>query len=148
MDITSYLTMNRCFMKLHNHFMKEIAGEFQMTLMEATVVSFLYNNPGKDTAADMVELRMFSKSHVSAAVEGLMQKGYLKRREDREDRRRIHLILQPAAKPMTERIRQAQLEWSREIFGALSEEEWELYEKINEKVMERTLELTGRRKLK
>ncbi len=148
MDITAYLTTNRCFMKLHEHLIKEIAESFEMTLMEANIVSFLYNNPGKDTAADIVELRMFSKGHVSTAVEKLIQRGYLVRREDRTDRRRIHLSLLPAAEAMTERISQAQVELLKEIFGGLSEEEWELYERVNEKVMERTLELTGRRKLK
>ena len=41
--------------------------------MEADIISFLKNNPGKDTAADIVELRMLSKGAVSKTVEALIQ---------------------------------------------------------------------------
>lgn len=52
---------------------------YRLTLIEATIISFLQNNPGKDTAADIVELRMLSKGNVSQAVESLMQKALLRR---------------------------------------------------------------------
>ena len=35
-------------------------------LVEAQVVSFLHNNPTKDTAGDIVELRMLSKGQCLA----------------------------------------------------------------------------------
>ena len=57
---------------------------------------FLYNNPGKDTAADITELRMLSKGNVSQAVESLIQKGSAKDGPlTRLDRRKIHLSLLP-----------------------------------------------------
>ena len=70
--------------------LKDICNNYQLTIIEATIISFLYNNPGKDTAADIVELRMLSKGNVSQAVESLIQKSLLKREQDKEDRRKIH----------------------------------------------------------
>ena len=43
----------------------------RLTITEGKVISFLYNNPGKDTAADITELRMLSKGNVSQAVESI-----------------------------------------------------------------------------
>ena len=45
--------------------------------------------------ADIVELRMLLKGNVSQAVESLIQKSLLKREQNKEDRRKIHLSLTP-----------------------------------------------------
>ena len=45
--------------------------------MEIKIISFLYNNPEKDTAADIAELRMLPKRNISKAVESLIKKGFL-----------------------------------------------------------------------
>ena len=67
---TEYLGNIRRIIKLHESMLKEyVCQEYAMTLTEAAVISFLYNNPGKDTAADIVELRMLQKSNVSQAAE-------------------------------------------------------------------------------
>lgn len=62
------------------------------------------NNPGLDTARDIVELRMLPKSNVSVAVESLIQRGLLCRRRDTADRRRIHLSLTNSAAPLLEDV--------------------------------------------
>ena len=51
-------------------------------MMEATIITFLRNNPNVDTAADIAELRMLSKGQVSQAVESLVRKGLVRRQPD------------------------------------------------------------------
>ena len=57
--------------------LKRVCTEHDLTLVEADIISFLQNNPEKDTAADIVELRMLSKGAVSKGVEALIQKSLL-----------------------------------------------------------------------
>ena len=71
-----------------------------MTQIELDVLLFLANHPGLDTAKDIVEIRRLTKSHVSAAVEGLSQKGYLLRVRRPDNRKLIHLTLLPEAAPV------------------------------------------------
>lgn len=73
--ITDFLAHIRLTMKLQEQMLKNICETWQLTITEGKVISFLYNNPGKDTAADITELRMLSKGNVSQAVESLIQKG-------------------------------------------------------------------------
>ena len=103
---TDFLTNIRRIIKLHESMLKGICETYRLSLIEATIISFLYNNPGKDTAADIVELRMLSKGNVSQAVESLMQKSLLQRRQDTEDRRKIHLSLTQAAQPITASLKE------------------------------------------
>ena len=103
--------------------LKEICRRHKLTLIETTIISFLYNNPGRDTAADIVELRMLSKGNVSQAVELLIQKSLLKRIPDENDRRRIHLELLPDAIPITNEIDTIKETFRTELFHGFSKEE-------------------------
>ena len=94
-QITAFLTGVRRITKLYEGMLEDICRRYRLTRMEANIISFLQNNPGKDTAGDIVELRMFSKSAVSQGAEALIQ-----RKQDPDDRRRIHLSLLPKAKPI------------------------------------------------
>ena len=100
------------------------------------MVEWSYNNPGRDTAADIVELRMLSKGNVSQAVELLIQKSLLKRIPDENDRRRIHLELLPDAIPITNEIDTIKETFRTELFHGFSKEEEEQLEFLNRKLME------------
>ncbi len=136
--ITDFLTHIRLAMKLQEQLLKNICEKWQLTITEGKVISFLYNNPDKDTAADITELRMLSKGNVSQAVESLIQKGLLQRTADQADRRKIHLSLLPAASEITSAVSLMQQQLYKQIFNGLSEEELLSYERINCLIMENT----------
>ena len=46
-----------------------------------------------------MEIRRLTKSHVSAAVEGLVQRNYLQRLRRPDNKKLIHLVLLPDAAP-------------------------------------------------
>lgn len=135
---TEFLTHVRRIIRLHDRMLKPICEKYGLTLMEASVVSFLYNNPGKDTAADIVELRMQSKGNVSQAVEGLMQKGLLHREQDAEDRRKIHLFLCPGASPITGELEAVRKNFEAKIFAGFSEEDRRQFARLSDRFIENT----------
>lgn len=142
---TDFLTNIRRIIKLHESMLKGICETYRLSLIEATIISFLYNNPGKDTAADIVELRMLSKGNVSQAVESLMQKSLLQRRQDTEDRRKIHLSLTQAAQPITASLKEIFQQFHEELFFGLSKEELELFDRVNEQIIVNTQNAIARR---
>ena len=125
----------RGVIKLYEKMLKRVCTEHHLTVIEADVISFLQNNPEKDTAADIVELRMLSKGAVSKAVESLIQKSLLDRRPDQQDRRRIHLILRPEAGPVTESIESVQEEFWDMVLEGFTEEELEGYARFRRKLL-------------
>lgn len=126
----------RRIIKLHDRMRKPVCERFGLTQIEASIVSFLHNNPGKDTAADIVELRRLSKSNVSQAVESLIRKSLLVRRQDAADRRRIHLSLTPAAKPITREVEQMWKCFHWQIFRGFTEEEERQFAAFHERIAE------------
>ena len=147
-NTTNFLTNFRRTIKLYDTMLKEICGAYHLTLIEANIISFLYNNPGKDTAGDIVELRMLSKGNVSTAVEALIQKHLIEREQDKTDRRRIHLYLLPAAEPITNRISEIREQFSEEILFGFSEEERKQFEVLNDRLWENTRNAMKRREIR
>ncbi|MFR1833830.1 MAG: MarR family winged helix-turn-helix transcriptional regulator [Lachnospiraceae bacterium] len=142
---TDFLMNFRRIIKLHESMLKEICETYQLTFIEANIISFLHNNPGRDTARDIVELRMLSKGNVSQAVESLIQKGLLMRTPDQEDRRIIHLALLEQAVPITQTMERQKSLFQEEIFTGFTDSEKELYHQLNTRIMENTKSAMKRR---
>ena len=135
---TDFLTNTRRIIKLYESMLRSICEKYRLTLLEATILSFLHNNPGVDTAADITELRMLSKGNVSQAVESLIQKGLLLREQDGADRRRIHLHPTTAAAAITVSLEEGRRQFQAEVFCGLSPGDLELYDRINHRIAENT----------
>ncbi len=148
MSTTDYLMNIRRVIKLHESMLKQVCLKYELSLLEANIVSFLYNNPGKDTAADIVELRMLSKGNVSQGVELLVKKGFLLRYQDKEDRRKVHLKLSQKAKPVTDAVELKKQQFHEELFSGFTEEDKKLLEELSQRVMENTKEALKRREKK
>ncbi len=144
MHQTNTLLSNiRRIIRLYDTMLKPVCERYGLVPIEATIISFLFNNPGRDTAADIVEFRMLSKSNVSQAVESLIQKSLLQRRQDTEDRRRIHLSLTPASKPITREIDAVREDFRKQIFRGFTEEEQKQFARFNERIAENTKTAVG-----
>lgn len=126
----------RSLFRLYDKMLKKVCTEHDLTVIEADVISFLQNNPGKDTAADITELRMLSKGAVSKAVESLMQKALLERIPDTEDRRKIHLRLKPQAGPVTESIDLVREEFLDTVLDGFTKDELELHGQLFDRLTE------------
>ena len=142
---TEFLLSFRRIFKLYDRMLKPVCEAYHLTLIEANIVSFLHNNPGHDTARDIVELRMMSKGNVSQAVESLIQKGLLKRSADKADRRIVHLTLTPEAEPVTSTIKEQVSSFQEELFTGFSSEERERYHQLSKRMMENTKSAMKRR---
>ena len=132
---TDFLVNIRRIIKLHENLLKEhICREYGLSPAEAAVISFLHNNPGKDPAADIAELRMLPKGNVSQAVEGLFQKKLLHRQQDDKDRRKIHLFLTASAKPITDSMDALWHDFRSRLFFGLTDEEISLYHRVSRQI--------------
>ncbi|MBC5648401.1 MarR family winged helix-turn-helix transcriptional regulator [Christensenella tenuis] len=102
------LYLSRKLKKLYERECAKAAAPFGLSQGEADVLLFLSNNPGFDTAMDVVKYRSVSKALVSKAVESLSARGYLTLHTDRRDRRYTHLVLTEAAAPALRAVLGAQ----------------------------------------
>lgn len=90
---------------------------------EMDILLFLYNNPGFDTATDIVKYRHLSKSHVSKSIQSLKERGWITAFHQDNNRRTIHLRLCEAADTAISDGLQAQNRFASILLAKFSEEE-------------------------
>ena len=135
LEATDMRLLMRGITKLYEQHLERIRGKYGLSQIEITIIGFLYNNPGKDTAAEIVELRMLPKGNVSQGVELLVKKGFLRRNTDRTDRRKVHLSLEETAIPLCNEIEKVNQSFKEQLLQGLTQQEKETYEKINRQLM-------------
>ncbi len=84
--------------KLYDLLREELLKQFGITQIESEILVYLafheaFGEAGGDTASDIAESRILSKSNVSKGVYSLMKKGFLVGEQDERDRRVTHLKL-------------------------------------------------------
>lgn len=134
------LTIRPAMKRRYAHEMAPVLEKWQLNAMEADVLLFLGNNPGYDTASDMVQLRQLTKSHVSKAVESLTAKGLLAQKRDEANRRRVHLLLLPAALPVLEAGRCAQQRFVDALTRGFSPEDKTAMQRMLETIVQNAME--------
>lgn len=90
---------------------------------EMDILLFLHNNPGFDTATDIVKHRHLSKSHVSKSIQSLKERGFLTSFYQDSNRRTIHLTLCEAADNAVRDGLKAQEQFVSILFTDFKEEE-------------------------
>ena len=110
---------------LYDQLVAPVCQQYQLTHMEFVVLMFLANNPGYDTAAQIVRFRRVTKSHVSLAVRSLLERGFLNAEDGKDDRRTIHLTLTMDTDPIVEAGRKVQDQFYETLFEGFSSEEKE-----------------------
>ena len=129
----------RRIVKFYELLLKPVCLQYGLSHMEAEILAFLHNNPGRDTASDIVELRMFKKGNVSQAADSLIERGFLTRERDLGDRRKSHLHLTEVSQEILREIERARLSFQAQLFSGFSEDEYQLFQSLNSRIFENAL---------
>lgn len=120
--------------KLYSNVFERIALKYNITANEVMILSFLKDDFDQDMATDIVNTLMISKSHVSLSVNNLEKTGYIEKRQDINDKKKVHLEITKNAKPILDEIEEEQNRLYEVIFKGISEEEKEILTLILQKM--------------
>ena len=143
MEFYQLLRAARQFERAFAQRISPVLEQRALTMGEMQVLLFLANNPGCNTARDMVVVRGLGKSQVSQAVELLVGKGFLERSHSRRDRRIVHLTITEAGWPVAREAQAVQARCGRALFDGLTPEEMETLRVILEKMVANSARLVG-----
>ncbi len=119
---------------LYARMLSPVCRKYRLSYMELSVLLFLANHPGYDTAAQIVQYRQLAKSHVSVSLKTLQQRGLLTGHHQPEDRRTIHLQIAEAARPIIDDGRQAQQAFLDRMLAGFTPEEIRLYQDFQTRI--------------
>lgn len=122
------------YKRFQEKFLGPIAEEYELSILELRLLRFLDAHQYLDTAKDIVKVRHWTKSHVSKAIEDLIERGYLQRQIDEKDRRKAHLTVMEQAAPLLMRIQTEYQIMHQVVLQGISEEELQVVAKVAEKI--------------
>lgn len=122
--------------KLYDEILSPVYVKHDLTKSELDILLFLANNPEYDRAVDIIDVRKVAKSHVSASVHSLLEKGYLKKKEQTDNRRDIHLSVTKKADRIIADGRAAQKIFDRTIMKGLTHEDLKALQEASDKVLD------------
>ncbi len=115
-----------------------VCSKYKLTMTEMLVLLYLAKNQQCDTASGIVDRLKITKSHISASVRDLEERGYLQGSYMGHDRRTIHLRLCDEAAKIVREGNQVQQEFLSVVSRGFSEEEIKTFggylERINANV--------------
>ena len=132
--LAEYRSNSTLTKKIYDRTMEPLCDHYHITRMELDILLFLTNNPGYDTATDIVEQKRFTKSHVSCSLRLLDEKGYIQLTFYPGNRKTVHLKVLPAASEIVKAGQEAQRNVFCRIFGGLSPEELDMLKQISHKI--------------
>lgn len=111
--------------KLYDRSLQPVCDTYEITRNELDILLFLANQPEYDTAAEIVEHRKLTKSHVSVSLKALIVQGYVQTAYCEGNRKSIHLNLTPKASEIVEEGRKAQRQFFSSIFEGMTAQQME-----------------------
>jgi len=119
------LTIQVSMRALYAMCMEPVCQKYGMTRTELDILLFLANNPQYDTAAEIVNIRLLAKSHVSTSLKALEKNGYITKHAVKNDKRLIRLKLTAQSDEVVREGRQRQSDVVNIIFAGLGPEDRE-----------------------
>ncbi len=132
-EVKSLVTLGK---RAYGQAMEPVCLRHGITRMELDVLLFLANNPGHDTAAELVSLRGLTKSHVSAAVAALESRGLLSRCHRDGNRKTVHLAPLPGAEPVIADGQAAQQRLYAALLQGFAPEECAMLQRAGDRFVE------------
>lgn len=120
--------------KLYSNVFERIALKYNITANEVMVLSFLKEDIDQDMATDIANKLMISKSHVSLSVNNLEKAGYIVKKQDINDKKKVHLELTENAKPILDEIEEEQNKLYEVMFKGITDEEKEVLRLVLQKM--------------
>lgn len=133
-DHLELLLSGQQYKKFQELLYKPIINKYELSVLDIRILMFLHEHKEFDTAKDIVEKHYITKSYVSKAVENLIDKGFLARKHDFNDRRYIHLELLSKADNVIEDVKMLRNNMFKIIFAGVSNEEIEIVKGVAAKI--------------
>lgn len=110
--------------------------KYNLKKMEYDILMFLYHNPEYNTAADIVRIRKSTKSHVSTALKVLEDRGYITKKINKNNKKRVEPFLEDSANEIVKEGLNVQNQFAHDMLQDLTQDEIKVCKKYLKKFVE------------
>ncbi len=108
--------------------------KYQLTQMEYDILMFLYGNPQINTAADIVRICKYTKSHVSTSLKHLEDRELVRKVQSETNKKQIAIFTTDSAQEIIQNGLDTKKLFAKTVLEGVTAEELEAFRKVFDKV--------------
>ena len=139
-DRIDVLLRGRKIKKLTDSIYNGLRKEYGLKQVEIDVLLYKYLLPDK-VASDIAKELCIPKGHVSLAMDGLMDKKYIKSKRDEEDRRFVRFTITKKGMKVAEELNKIKNFVNDRLLEGMTEEDIDAFDRISTKLLANVDEL-------
>ena len=116
--------------------MGEIEKKYGLNRVDIQILLYLHRAGEHNCFKDIAEQNLFTKGYISQSLARLQKKALIQTRQDREDKRCVHLILEAGAEEIVQEIQVLYDQSDDILFSGVSGEEKEIFLRVVRKISE------------
>lgn len=118
------------------NFFLDLLESSQLNMMQLEILAYLHEFPDNNTFTEIMKSKDYARSQISSGISGLIAQDFIKKRPHPGNRKVFFLILQEKARPIVKEYLICNEKFEIVAMKGISTEEMELFQQINEKVLE------------
>lgn len=116
--------------KMYDGLYDDLKVKYGLTMNEIMFLLYLDKHQMKNTAREIVEDLMMTKSHISKSVDSLARENIIIRVRDEQDRKIIRLYINKTSDDLLNDLRKREKLINKNITKGISKEELETFDKV------------------
>lgn len=117
-------------------YFSEILAEPDLNLMELELIVFLHEQPDSNTFTHIMKAKDYAKSHISTAINHLVQCGYIKKTTDSTNKKVHNLHLLDKSAPVIAQYYQCTQRFQENAFAGLDGRDLEIFQQVIRQINE------------
>lgn len=122
------------FRKLLEKELEALRGEYDLCKIDVQILFYLYKAEDRNTPRDIVELKLFTKGHISQSLARMQKRNLIVMVHDEKDRRCMHILLCPDAESIIQQVCDVYERVNADIFHGITEEEKRSFISVAKKI--------------
>ena len=115
---------------------EDIRKKYDLTMNEIIILHYLNCNNDKNTAKDLVDEVIATKSHISLSVENLTKRGLIEKIQDGDNKKIFHLLVTDKSKKIIDEISERSKFLMNKIIENIPNEDVDITEKTLKMIIE------------
>lgn len=132
--------------KMYDGLYDDLKIKYGLTMNEIMFLLYLDKHQMKNTAREIVEDLMMTKSHISKSVDSLARENIIIRVRDEQDRKIIRLYINKTADDLLNDLRSREKLINKNITKGISKEELETFDKVLKCMQRNVIEMIEKEK--
>ena len=132
--------------KMYDSLYEDLKVKYGLTMNEIMFLLYLDKHQMKNTAREIVEDLMVTKSHISKSVDSLARDNIIIRVRDEFDKKIIRLYISESADSLLNELKEREKWIMKNITAGISKEELETFNKVLEMMQKNMIKFSEKRK--